>query len=420
MNARIQFATPTRPLLIALMPLCFGLLPQLQAVTPAPDGGYPGYNTAEGTSALFSLTSGSHNTAIGDSALHRDTSGSYNTAGGCQALLYDTTGRQNTATGYGALSGNRTGSFNTAIGVVALLNVGRGGIGASGSNNTAIGTAALLLNSAGSENTAIGVSALSYNDNGGQTSGNGTQNTAVGVKALQNGGGGSNQVGLGYSAGSGIVQSADNITIGNDLGDIFDYNVIRIGDVQTATFIAGIRGATVLGDAIPVVIDSAGRLGTVSSSRRFKKQIEPMNEASETILALKPVTFHYKSDPAGAGPQFGLIAEDVVAVTPDLVVRDKTGEIYTVRYDAVNAMLLSEFLKEHQNVERQAGEMQQQRATIAELKSDGAKEEARISQLTIEMERVIAGLKEHDSRIQKTSAQIEISKRFARTALNNQ
>ncbi len=420
MNARIQFATPTRPLLIALMPLCFGLLPQLQAVTPAPDGGYPGYNTAEGTSALFSLTSGSHNTAIGDSALHRDTSGSYNTAGGCQALLYDTTGRQNTATGYGALRGNRTGSFNTAIGVVALLNVGRGGIGASGSNNTAIGTAALLLNSAGSENTAIGVSALSYNDNGGQTSGNGTQNTAVGVKALQNGGGGSNQVGLGYSAGSGIVQSADNITIGNDLGDIFDYNVIRIGDVQTATFIAGIRGATVLGDAIPVVIDSAGRLGTVSSSRRFKKQIEPMNEASETILALKPVTFHYKSDPAGAGPQFGLIAEDVAAVNPDLVVRDKNGEIYTVRYDAVNAMLLSEFLKEHQNVERQAGEMQQQRATIAELKSDGAKEEARISQLTIEMERVIAGLKEHDSRIQKTSAQIEISKRFARTALNNQ
>ena len=420
MNARIQFATPTRPLLIALMPLCFGLLPQLQAVTPAPDGGYPGYNTAEGTSALFSLTSGSHNTAIGDSALHRDTSGSYNTAGGCQALLYDTTGRQNTATGYGTLSDNRTGSFNTAIGVVALLNVGRGGIGASGSNNTAIGTAALLLNSAGSENTAIGVLALSYNDNGGQTSGNGTQNTAVGVKALQNGGGGSNQIGLGYSAGSGIVQSADNITIGNDLGDIFDYNVIRIGDVQTATFIAGIRGATVLGDAIPVVIDSAGHLGTVSSSRRFKKQIEPMNEASETILALKPVTFHYKSDPAGAGPQFGLIAEDVAAVNPDLVVRDKNGEIYTVRYDAVNAMLLSEFLEEHQKVERQAGEMQQQHATIAELKSDGAKEEARISQITKEMESVIARLKEHDSRIQKTSAQIEISKRFARTALNNQ
>jgi hypothetical protein len=352
MNARIQFATPTRPLLIALMPLCLGLLPQLQAVTPAPDGDYPGYNTAEGTSALFSLTSGSHNTAIGDSALHRDTSGSYNTAGGFQALLYDTTGRQNTATGYGALSDNRTGSFNTAIGVVALLNVGRGGIGASGSNNTAIGNAALLLNSAGSENTAIGVLALSYNDNGGQTSGNGTQNTAVGVKALQNGGGGSNQIGLGYSTGSALVQSADNIAIGNHLGDFSDYNIIRIGDVQTATFIAGIRGATVLGDAIPVVVDSAGQLGTASSSRRFKKQIEPMNEASETILALKPVTFHYKSDPAGAGPQFGLIAEDVAAVNPDLVVRDKNGEIYTVRYDAVNAMLLNEFLKEHHKVAR--------------------------------------------------------------------
>ena len=410
MNSRIQFTTTTRPLLIALLLLCPAAAgPQAQAVSPAADGGYPGNNTAEGTSALFSLTSGISNTALGYQALYQNTTGNYNAAEGFRALSSNTSGAQNTATGYSALSSNITGSYNTANGVNALY------ANTIGSNNTASGLRALFGNGTGSENTAVGVSALASNDTG-------SQNTAVGVKTLFANRGGSNNIALGYQAGAyvgGMYQQRDNnIEIGNG-GNFFDNNTTRIGDVQTATFIAGIRGVTTgQADAIPVLIDSAGQLGTASSSRRFKKEIKPMDKASEAILVLKPVTFHYKSDSTDT-PQFGLIAEDVAAVNPDLVVRDKSGEIYTVRYDAVNAMLLNEFLKEHRKVEQQAREMQEQQATIAELKSDAVKQEATISQLKKEMETVVACLKKHDSRIQKVSAQIEVSEPFARTALNN-
>jgi len=383
--------------------------PQAQAVSPAPDGGYPANNTAEGASALFSLTSGISNTALGYQALYQNTTGNYNAAQGFRALSSNTSGAQNTATGYSALSSNITGSYNTANGVNALY------ANTIGSNNTASGLRALFGNGTGSENTAVGVSALQINDTG-------SQNTAVGVKTLFANRGGSNNIALGYQAGAyvgGMYQPRDNnIEIGNG-GNFFDNNTTRIGDVQTATFIAGIRGVTTgQADAIPVLIDSAGQLGTASSSRRFKKEIKPMDKASEAILVLKPVTFHYKSDSTDT-PQFGLIAEDVAAVNPDLVVRDKNGEIYTVRYDVVNAMLLNEFLKEHRKVEQQAREMQEQQATIAELKSDAVKQEATISQLKKEMETVVACLKKHDSRIQKVSAQIEVSEPFARTALNN-
>ena len=383
--------------------------PQAQAVSPAPDGGYPANNTAEGASALFSLTSGISNTALGYQALYQNTTGNYNAAEGFRALSSNTSGAQNTATGYSALSSNITGSYNTANGVNALY------ANTIGSNNTASGLRALFGNGTGSENTAVGVSALQINDTG-------SQNTAVGVKTLFANRGGSNNIALGYQAGAyvgGMYQPRDNnIEIGNG-GNFFDNNTTRIGDVQTATFIAGIRGVTTgQADAIPVLIDSAGQLGTASSSRRFKKEIKPMDKASEAILVLKPVTFHYKSDSTDT-PQFGLIAEDVAAVNPDLVVRDKNGEIYTVRYDVVNAMLLNEFLKEHRKVEQQAREMQEQQATIAELKSDAVKQEATISQLKKEMETVVACLKKHDSRIQKVSAQIEVSEPFARTALNN-
>jgi hypothetical protein len=410
MNSRIQFTTTTRSLLIALMLLCPAAAgPQAQAVSPAPDGGYPGNNTAEGASALFSLTSGISNTALGYQALYQNTTGNYNAAEGFRALSSNTSGAQNTATGYSALSSNITGSYNTANGVNALY------ANTIGSNNTASGLRALFGNGTGSENTAVGVSALQINDTG-------SQNTAVGVKTLFANRGGSNNIALGYQAGAyvgGMYQPRDNnIEIGNG-GNFFDNNTTRIGDVQTATFIAGIRGVTTgQADAIPVLIDSAGQLGTASSSRRFKKEIKPMDKASEAILVLKPVTFHYKSDSTDT-PQFGLIAEDVAAVNPDLVVRDKNGEIYTVRYDVVNAMLLNEFLKEHRKVEQQAREMQEQQATIAELKSDAVKQEATISQLKKEMETVVACLKKHDSRIQKVSAQIEVSEPFARTALNN-
>jgi len=181
-----------------------------------------------------------------------------------------------------------------------------------------------------------------------------------------------------------LTTGDDNIDIGNE-GIADEANTIRIGEVQTATFIAGIRGTTTgNGDAITVVIDSAGQLGTMSSSRRFKKEIKPMDQTSEAILGLKPVTFHYKNDSKGK-PQFGLIAEEVAKVNPDLVVRDVQGEIYTVRYEAVNAMLLNEFLKEHRKVE----------------------------QLEKQLETLTAGL-------QKVSAQLELSKAAPRTVLNSQ
>src|SRR4029077_14230527 len=173
-------------------------------------------------------------------------------------------------------------------------------------------------------------------------------------------------IALGGAAGDQITTGDDNIDIGNN-GQFPDSRTIRIGQVQTRTFIAGIRGVTTgTADAIPVLIDSLGQLGTTSSSRRFKKQIKPMDNASEAILALNPVTFHYKSDTTGT-PQFGLIAEDVADVNPDLVVRDENGEIYTVRYDAVNAMLLNEFLKEHHKNEEQEATIARQQKQINAL-----------------------------------------------------
>jgi len=167
-------------------------------------------------------------------------------------------------------------------------------------------------------------------------------------------------------------------------------------NVSSTCFIGGIRGVTTQNaDAIPVLIDSAGQLGTISSARRFKNEITPMDKASEAILALKPVTFHYKSDKSGT-PQFGLIAEEVAEVNPDLVVRDENGEIYTVRYDAVNAMLLNEFLKEHRTV-------QEQKALVTQLKSAVEKQETANAQQQKQIEALSEGL-------QKVSAQLEASK----------
>ena len=226
---------------------------------------------------------------------------------------------------------------------------------------------------------------------------------------IEVGGPGSFNIALGDSAGSNLESGSHNIYIGNQ-GDFAESNAIRIGDVQTAAFIAGVRGRTTKNaNAIPVVIDSAGQLGTVSSSRRFKNEIKPMDKASEAILALKPVTFHYKSDNTGT-PQFGLIAEEVANVNPDLVVRDENGEIYTVRYDAVNAMLLNEFLKEHRKVE-------QQEATIVGLKSMVAQQQrdfqTTIAQQQKQIEALTAGL-------QKVSAELELNKPVPEAVANNQ
>jgi len=398
------------------------------------------FNSATGAYSLANNISGNYNTANGYAALYRNTA-SNNTATGFAALYRNTTGSVNTANGYLALFSNTTGTFNTANGVQALSN------NTIGANNTATGNAALSFNIAGYENTANGAHALRINTNGiwntaigfdalfNNTGGIG--NTAIGYSALFSNSTGSINIALGYFAGENLTTGNDNIDIGNH-GVAGASNTMRIGAAtQTRTFIAGIRGVTTVNAAIPVLIDTVGQLGTASSSRRYKKEIKPMDSASEAILALKPVTFHYKSDPAAAGPQFGLIAEEVAEINPDLVVRDGNGEIYTVRYDAVNAMLLNEFLKEHRKVEEHGREMQKEKATINQLDITVANQEATIAQLksTVaqqqkefqvtaacqekEIESLTASLKEQAAQIQKVSAQLKSSRSAPQIVLND-
>jgi hypothetical protein len=327
--------------------VCLGLFPNAQAVVPAPDGGYPGGNTAEGQSALFSLTTGGYNTAVGFFSLRSNTIGSFNTALGA-GTLFASTGDQNTATGAGALLGNTTGNENTANGVFALAS------NITGSFNTADGGSALARNTTGSSNTAIGEATL-YNNT------TGISNIALGV-----------------GAGSGVTTASAVIAIG-----------ANGADVSGSCYIGHIYGQPVDPAAYgTLVIDTSGKLGTMLSSRRFKKDIKPLDSASDAILSLKPVTFHYTSDVKNT-PCFGLIAEEVAQVNPDLVVRDEDGRPLSVRYDAVNAMLLNEFLKEHKKVEEQGG-------TINQLKKDFR---ATVAALT-------ARLKEQDSKIEKVSVRL--------------
>ena len=392
---------PGKTLIIALALACFALRPAPNAfgVVPAPDGGYPGFNTAEGEKALLGLTTGVGNTAVGWYSLFSNTDGSFNTGVGAGTLLFNVgdqstgAGVNNTALGTVALLFNTTGFSNTAVGTQALFsntigyeNVAAGyqalAFNTEGHANTAIGIKALFGNTAGAGNTATGDGALRFN-----TTGN--INTAVGTDALQTATGSGNTA-LGAGAGQNLTSGNNNIDIGNS-GVAGDSDTTRIGFFQTRTFISGIRGVTTgNANAVPVLIDSDGQLGTASSSRRFKKEIKPMDKASEALLALKPVMFRYKSD-AGGTPQFGLIAEEVADVNPDLVVRDGNGVIYTVRYDAVNAMLLNEFLKEHKKVEK----------------------------LEATLEAVNARLQEQAAQIQKVSAQVNAAKPLPHLVLNN-
>ncbi len=340
-SSRAPLRLPFLLISLALVLAGFSLLPMAQAVTPAPDGGYPNNNTAEGDNALLNLSTGYayDNTAIGFAALQSNTTGGSNSANGAFALQANTTGFDNTANGVTALFSNTTGRINTANGVGALGN------NTTGNSNTATGFDALFGNTTGNQNTANGVGALGNNTTG------------------------KSNIALGYSAGGNLTTGSSNIEIGN-FGVAGESSHIRIGTKGTHfnTFIAGISGVTVAG-GVGVIVDANGQLGTKTSSARFKEAIKPMDTASEAILALKPVTFRYKKelDPDGI-PQFGLIAEQVEKVNPDLVVRDADGKINTVRYEAVNAMLLNEFLKEHRKVEKQ-------QATITEMKSAIAKQE---------------------------------------------
>jgi uncharacterized coiled-coil protein SlyX len=352
-----------------------------------------------GFEALYSNTTDGFNTAIGSQALYSNTGtgGHFNVATGYQALYSNITGRRNVANG------------STAIGFAALeSNVG--GVGVQGSYNTAIGNFALDVNTTGDSNTAVGSGALLNNTSG-------SVSTAVGNSALLNTTNSYN-IGIGFCAGQNLTTGINNIDIAA-AGVAGESNTIRIGNagaftdvygnvhpVHTATYIAGIMGKT-SPKGTPVFINANGQLGTATSSARFKDAIKPMDKASEAIHALKPVTFRYKKeiDPDGT-PQFGLVAEDVANVNPDLVVRDGEGKVYTVRYEAVNAMLLNEFLKEHR--------------TVQELKSTVAKQEAIIAQQQKGIEAVTARLEEQASQIQKVSAQLELNKPAPQMVGNNQ
>ena len=388
--------------LIALT--CFALSPMARAVNPAPDGGYPNGNTAEGDGALFSLTTGEENTAVGFNALQSNATGNFNTAIGFRALYSNTTGFDNTAIGDGALLHNTTGWGNTGIGdalysnTTGSYNTANGGFAlysnTTGSNNTANGYGALVSNTTGKNNTASGTSALDFNTSGTNNAANGYQalyrnsvgnrNIANGINALRNNTTGNSNMASGFNAlannttGSSNLALGDqagvNLTTGNDNIDIANAGVagesgtLRIGNgKQTAAYIRGIYGQTVA-SGVGVIINSTGHLGTMQSSARFKQDIKPMDKASEAILALKPVTFRYKEglDPDHV-PQFGLIAEEVEKVNPELVVHDEEGKVNTVRYDAVNAMLLNEFLKEHRKVQDLEKQVEALTATVQKV-----------------------------------------------------
>ena len=370
--------TNTLSLILISLITCFASLRPAEAVDPPPDGEYPGGNTAEGHNALFSLTDGRQNTALGASALFSNKGGTNNTATGYLALNRNTAGNVNTATGALALGDNVLGRGNTATGFAALVH------NTNGSENTANGLNALSVNTIGDFNSAIGSVALVNN-----TIGN--RNTGIGYLALPNNTTGNFNVALGDNAASGVITADDVICIGHAVAGV---------NVNGTCFIGNIRGVTTQNaNALPVVIDGAGQLGTVASSERFKKDIAIMGQASDGILSLRPVTFHYKTDGTST-PQFGLIAEEVAKVNPALVLPDKEGKPYTVRYDAVNAMLLNEFLKEHKKVEKQE-------ATITRLTNDF---QTVSTQQRNEIQLLSAQLKAQAAQIQKVSAQLEASK----------
>jgi hypothetical protein len=400
MNPLIQLRLRSQLFVVTFLLACFGILDGAQAIITDTQGWFVNGNTAEGQTALWNLRGGHYNTAMGLLALNGVTDGTSNTAVGAWAL-FSNNANNNTAIGSAALSSNRIGEDNTANGVSALLR------NVQGSRNTAIGSQALTTNTAW-DNTAIGYKALTNN-------GGGNFNTAIGSLALQSNTG-SNNVGigwdtlggnttgnsntaLGYGAGFANTTGTGNIALGAFCGNgvTTGFNVMCLGygvlgaNVDNSTWIGNVWGVTPQsGYTASVVVSDGGQLGVVASSQRFKKNIANMDTASETILSLRPVTFHYKSD-AREVPQFGLVAEEVAKVNPALVVPDKDGKPFTVRYDAVNAMLLNEFLKEHRKVEK----------------------------LEAVLRAVNERLTDQDAKIAKVSAQLELSKSAPQTVLND-
>jgi hypothetical protein len=414
MNPMLQCKPTILPLLIALVLVCFGLLPQGQA-TPDPGSVNP-FNTADGDHALFSNTIGFGNSAFGWYALFANTDGSFNTAVGAGALdlnngnsntavgtaaLLLNTGSDNTAVGTAALENNTVDGGNTAVGSFALF-VNIAGSTSTEGPNTAVGFDALVGNTTGSGNVAVGATNIGAGVLGANTTGSantaigqhslianvdGIWNTVVGAASLFTNISGNFNTAVGVQAGFNITGSG-NIDIGQGVvGVAGESNTIRIGDNLNGTglcFVGGITGVTGANFTDLVLLDPlTGQLGDLPSSERFKRDIDPMDKTSEAIFSLRPVTFHYKNDQTNT-PQFGLIAEEVAKVNPVLVAVDKEGKPYSVQYLKINAMLLNEFLKEHRKVE----------------------------QLQKQVEALTAGL-------QKVSAQLELNRREPETVSNN-
>jgi hypothetical protein len=454
-------------LLIPLMLVCLSFTPIARAVNPPPDGGYGGQNTAEGTDALFSLTTGVWNVAVGFQALHGDTIGNQNTATGynalfsnisgnkstaygSQALFNNTTGNDNVATGFSTLFSNIIGNRNTGVGYRTLTfnnaddntAIGWNGLynNRTGVQNTAIGSGALLHNFGASNNTGTGFQALFNNStsefnvavgdfalasfngttafDGANTAlgsialtaeTSGQENTAVGRRALESLIAASNNTAVGWRAGDNIIDGTNDVAVGSSAGSSFVHanNMVAIGapgagpfaDTSNTCFIGSIFDQIVSdpGSQEAVYVDQFNVVGIFNSSRRYKHDIQPMDKASEAILALKPVTFKFNSDWKGT-TQYGLIAEEVAEVNPGLVTHRGDGELSSVHYEQINAMLLNEFLKEHKKV-------QNLETTVAQQEKG--------------MEVLTAQLKEQAAQIQKVSAQLEVNQPTPKVVLSN-
>jgi len=380
--------------------IVFCIFQGAQAITPSPDGCYPNFTTAEGCDALSLLSTGQGNTALGWRSLFSNAAGNFNTALGAGALVLSD-GSYNTAVGASALLLNTTGSFNDALGVQALFNNTTGGM------NTAIGGAALFTNTTGHDNVAVGGGALIFNQTGSENTAIGRQalidnttadnNTAVGFQALNSNHTGHNNTAVGVGSLAQNMTGSLNTAIGDSAGTLIngDGNVC-IGhlfgeaDVSNSTYIANV-GATaqpVGGTVFGVTVDSnTGKMGFAPSSRRYKEDIKPMDNFSEELFVLKPVTFHYKNqiDPKQR-LDYGLIAEDVAEVNPELAIRNQKGEIESVNYGAIYAMLLNEFLKEHRAFVEEQRKVADQQQEIDRLKTELKEQRSLIQKVSDRME----------------------------------
>ena len=400
--------TKSSTILIVVVLGLMTFVQKAQAVVPTPDGCYPNFTTAEGCDALNFLSTGAGNTGLGWRSLFLDTTGSFNTGVGGGALALNNAD-SNTAVGAAALLLNTSGGGNTAVGSNALL------YNDNGSANTANGAFALFENTTGVVNVAIGYLALSNNDNG-------SGNVAIGEESMVSNISGSDNTVVGAGAGNNIQVGSNNVYIGSGVdanGPFDESDTVRIGGAPNAFFPAlhcFIGGIAAGGVTANVQVDpTTGELLQVVSSARYKENIKPMDKASEAIFAPKPVTFRYKKKLNAKGiPQFGLVAEEVARVSPELVILDREGRPDSVRYEGVNAMLLNEFLKEHRKVE-------EQQAAITELKSVVAQQQKEFQAAVAEQRKQFeARLQQQDAKIQRVSAQLELNHPVTRTVSKNQ